>query len=122
VRAVTDLSSDSFSATLEHLDGHAVIALRGELDMDSAPQLTEFLGPFLNDGPAEILLDLSGLCFVDSSGLSVLVAAQTTLNSQERHLIVRSVHSSPRRVFEITGVSEFLNVDLELELPTPHLD
>jgi anti-sigma B factor antagonist len=117
-----DPSSDSFSATLEHLNGQAVIALRGELDMDSAPQLAEFLGPFLNDGPAEIILDLSGLYFMDSSGLSVLVTAQTTLNSQERHLIVRSVNSSPRRVFDITGVSEFLKVDLEPEFPTPRFD
>jgi anti-sigma B factor antagonist len=117
-----DLSSDSFSATLEHLDGQAVIALRGELDMDSAPQLAEFLDAFIDDGPSEIILNLSGLSFMDSSGLSVLVTAQTTLNGQQRHLTVRSPRSSARRVFEITGVSEFLNVELEPELPTSHLD
>jgi anti-sigma B factor antagonist len=117
-----DLSSDSFSATLEHLDGQAVIALRGELDMDSAPQLAEFLGPFIDDGPSELILNLSGLSFIDSSGLSVLVTAQTTLNSQERHLIVRSARPNARRVFEITDVAEFLNVDLAPEQPTPHTD
>lgn len=56
----------SFSATIAHLDGNAVVVLLGELDMDSAPDLQHVLEELIAGGPPEIVLDLSSLDFMDS--------------------------------------------------------
>ena len=122
MRTVMGPSSESFSASVERPEDQTVVFLHGELDMDGSPQLAELLAQFL-DGesqPQEIILDLSGLSFIDSSGLSVLLTAQTTLNGQDRRLIVRSPRPNALKVFEITDVVDFLNIDLaEVDPPRP---
>jgi anti-anti-sigma factor len=56
--------------------GHrAVLTLVGELDMTSAPQLAEWLDRIFHAGGSEVVLDLSGLRFCDSSGLRTFVTA-----------------------------------------------
>ena len=48
------------------------MVLLGELDIDSAPVLTSLLASVVENGPAEVQVECSGLSFIDSSGLSVL--------------------------------------------------
>jgi anti-sigma B factor antagonist len=105
----------NFSADVVHLDGNAVIALVGELDMASAPDLSSVLEPLVVDGPSELVLDLSGLSFLDSSGLALLALAQQRLCVQGRSLRIRSPQRGALRVFEISGLTEILNVDLSAE-------
>jgi anti-anti-sigma factor len=108
---MTCASSTPFSAALQSLDGNAVVVLVGELDMDTAPQLVRVLDPLLEAGPAEIVLDFSGVTFIDSSGIAVLVGAQNHLDAQERHLRVQAPRPQALRVFEITGLSGFMHSD-----------
>jgi anti-sigma B factor antagonist len=104
-----------FSAELVHLNGSAVIALVGELDLDTAAELRRALDPFLEAGPTEIVLSLSGLSFIDSSGLAELVFAQRRLRQQGRRLSVRSPRANAIKVFEISGLMDVLNVALSPE-------
>jgi anti-sigma B factor antagonist len=61
----------------EHLrDGYAIAKLRGELDIYNAPGLRERLLGILAERVPRLILDLSGLAFIDSTGISVLVAAE----------------------------------------------
>ena len=55
------------------LDTHVLVRVVGDLDLDSAPALTAELKARL--GPRPIVVDLSGIDFMDSSGLGVLVGA-----------------------------------------------
>jgi anti-sigma B factor antagonist len=99
-----------FSAGLVHLNGEAVVALRGELDMDSAPKLEATLAPLLDEQVPDVILDLSDLTFIDSSGLAALVIAQKQLNWQGRRLVVRSPSAPVLRVFQICDMVDYLNV------------
>lgn len=108
---MTDSLSVPFSAALQHMDGNAVVVLVGELDMDTAPELTRVLEPLLDKGPAEIVLDFSGLTFIDSSGITVLVRSQNHLNQQSRQLRVRAPRRQAQRIFEITGLTAFVDHD-----------
>jgi anti-sigma B factor antagonist len=108
--AAMDSSSNSFSATLESLNGNAVVVLVGELDLATAPELARVLGPLLADGPLELIVECAGLAFIDSSGLAVLVAAQNRLQGRGGRLAVRSLQPQARRIFEIVGLTEFLGV------------
>jgi anti-anti-sigma factor len=106
-------SSLPFSASLQSLDGSAVIVLVGELDMDTVPELTQVLDPLVENGPPEVVLDFSGLSFIDSAGLTALVGAQNRLNEQNRRLVVRSPRSQAVRVFEIVGLSDFIGLEVQ---------
>jgi anti-sigma B factor antagonist len=107
--------SAQFSADLVHLNGNATFVLVGELDMATAPVLSSCIDPHLKDGPPELVLDLSGLSFIDSSGLAVLLVAQRMLSAQGRTLKITSPQRSALRVFEIAGVMDVLNVAVDRE-------
>lgn len=103
-------TSNSFSATVVGEDGHTLIVLTGELDMDTVPDLDRVLDQLIEQGPKEVVLDFSGLSFVDSSGIAALISAQKRLNGRGRRLIVQSAGPLVTKVFEVTDLMEFLNV------------
>ena len=105
-------SGNLFSADLVHLDVDAVVVLLGELDLESAPQLAQILDTLVRHGSPEIVVEYSGLSFMDTSGIAVLVEAQSRLGQQDRRLIVRRPQPNVLRVLEITGLVEFLIVDV----------
>ena len=83
--------------------GERVIWLRGELDIDSAPDLERVL---LRSRPASqrVVLDLSELEFMDSTGLRVLVRARAVAEDGGWEVVLRDVPPTIRRLFDMTGV------------------
>ena len=106
-------SAEGFSAKVVGLDGDTVVFLTGELDMATAPELTGVLGPLIEHGPQEVVLDFSGLSFIDSSGIAALVDTQRRLSEQGRHLAVHRARAGAVRVFEIAGLVDFLHVQTD---------
>jgi anti-sigma B factor antagonist len=105
-----DHNSELFSATPVELNGTSVVQLRGELDLEAAPVMAAVLAALTEeDGPAEVVLDLSELTFLDSSGISVLITGQRNMNGQGRRFTVRSARPNIRKVLTISGLTEFLN-------------
>ena len=103
-------ATGGFSAKVVGLDDDAMVFLTGELDMASAPELTGVLRQVIENGPQEVVLDFSGLSFVDSSGIAALVDAQHRLSDQKRQLSIQSAQRGAVRVFEIAGLVDFLHV------------
>jgi anti-anti-sigma factor len=95
---------DHFSAHTEHLDGTTVMRLDGELDMSGTfvlePQLDELTA---EEEGSEVLFDLRGLKFIDSTGLAALVGAHERLRQAGRP--TRWVRGSDdvQRVFKVAG-------------------
>jgi anti-anti-sigma factor len=108
---------NAFSATVAEIDGESVITLSGELDMATAPDLVAVLDSEVERGlgSGDLLLDLAGLSFIDSSGIAVLVTGQQALIQQERRLSIRGARPHAMKVFEIAGLMELLNVATEPE-------
>lgn len=84
--------------------GWTVVAIHGELDIASAPAFRERLIDIVNDRGVNLVLDLDGIDFLDSTGLGVIVGALKRVRTQDGDL--RIVCSQPRirRLFEITGL------------------
>jgi anti-anti-sigma factor len=82
----------------------------GEVDLCTAPLLEEALVREL-DGASELLLDLSEVSFIDSSGLHAIVSAAKAARASGGMLAVGSpLPAQARRVIEITGLEALLHV------------
>lgn len=90
-------------------DGTAVFALAGRLDTTTSPQLHDVLLPAL-DGSCDILLDFTGLNYVSSAGLRVLLAAQKQSKAAGVCMNLRGVCDEIMEVFDMTGFSDILNI------------
>lgn len=83
------------------------LAASGEIDAHTAPSLAQAIDAA---GP-DVELDLSGVEFVDSSGLRVLIDAHQRLADAGGGLRLVSLSEPVRRLLEISGVSEYLGIE-----------
>lgn len=89
-------------------DGIWRVVAEGDLDMATAAQLDAVLGdPSLADATV-IELDLSGVSFLDSSGLRSIVQFATGLERRGGRLVISGMSAAAQRVLEVTGVLERL--------------
>lgn len=90
--------------------GRVVLELRGELDMAGVANFERELAAAEAEAPAELVVDLDGLRFMDSSGLRALVAADDRARREGRTLSIVPGPPAVRRVFEITQLDARLNL------------
>lgn len=84
------------------------ISLRGELDLANAGDVEQELIGVEDSDARVILLDLSGLTFIDSTGIRLLVLADARSRGDGKRLVLRRPPEGIRRVLRITGVDELL--------------
>ncbi|MGW2377359.1 MULTISPECIES: STAS domain-containing protein [Kitasatospora] len=84
-----------------------VVRARGEIDLDTAPRLHDDLVRALA-AHREVVVDLSGLTFMDCSGLGALVQARHQADRQGARLVLRGVGRSVARLFELAGLDHHL--------------
>lgn len=104
---------DDFGVDVTEDGGDVVVAVRGELDVLTAPFLWERMEPALSGVSGRLVFDFAGLSFIDSMGLGVLVRAQSRLRggAPERHVVVRRANAHARKVLEITGLDRVFDVE-----------
>ena len=90
--------------------GLAVVAVSGEIDVATAPQLRECLHRVIADGDSTIALDLLSVTFLDSTALGVLVGALKRCKELGGDL--QLVVADPRilKIFEITGLTNVFTI------------
>jgi anti-sigma B factor antagonist len=102
-----------FEASAAKLDdGVCVIAVRGELDLSTAPDLERPLEDAVSSEDASVLIDLTQCEFIDSTGIALIVRAWQRLDRAgggNGRVVICSDNDQVRRVLEITG--------LELSIP-----
>jgi anti-sigma B factor antagonist len=87
-----------------------VIQPHGEIDLDSAPGLKATLDAATAAGARHVLVDFQDVAFLDSKGIGVLLSAQRKLRARDGTLIVVCDDPLLRRIFDITGLTDVLNV------------
>ena len=92
-------------------NGCACVAVSGDLDLSTAPKLWSALEPAIEQGAQTLVLDISGVGFLDSSGISVIVRALKILREADRSFVVRSPQAQARKVLEVTGLIGVLTVE-----------
>jgi anti-sigma B factor antagonist len=87
-----------------------VVSLTGELDDATAPFLRETLAEITGSLNEELMLDISSLTFIDSTGLSLVVTLNKLLEHRGARLVILSPTPSTRRLFELTGLAKILTI------------
>jgi len=88
--------------------GGVSIVVHGEIDITTAPKLSEALHHAIDDGARLVVVKLDHVSFMDSSGLSALLNAADRLDELDGQLFVDGVSAAVSSVLEITGVIERL--------------
>ena len=105
------LDPTGFSISISDRDGRAVVVIRGELDLATAPELESAIQGRLDEGQ-DVVVDLRELEFMDSTGLRVLVSAHARVEgTEQRFLIVRPLPGAPiERILAVAGVEQVLDL------------
>jgi anti-sigma B factor antagonist len=100
-----------FALTEESLDADRhVIAVRGEIDLFTAPELKQKLTDAIEAGKTRIVVDLAETTFLDSTALGVLIGAVKRLRSREGALVIVNVDQNIAKTFEITGLDQIFTI------------
>jgi anti-sigma B factor antagonist len=91
---------------------HVLVRAMGEIDSSSAPALRTELTSVLDLTPPEVVLDLCGVTFLDSAGLSVLAAAHRRATVDGVRLRVLVSGRAVVRPLQITGLWQLLGAQL----------
>lgn len=83
-----------------------VAVLGGELDLATAPELFDTVTERIAAGDRHVVLDLSGLTFCDSAGLSLFVRLQRQLDEVGGQMALAAPTPIVRRVLEVTGMAD----------------
>jgi anti-sigma B factor antagonist len=95
-------------------DGSTVVSLAGELDLYNAHEVREALLECCAEGPARLVVDLSGVKFIDSTALGVLIEARTRMENRRGFLLAAPGHET-KRALEISGLDRHFSVHDSLD-------
>ena len=99
-----------FSATAVRGDRTWTVVVRGELDDYTAPRLRECFGEALEAGAKRVVVDLSKMSFIDSTGIGALVGGLKRFRSVGGDLELDSPSRSAFRVLELTGLTRVFHI------------
>ncbi|MGV9249588.1 STAS domain-containing protein [Streptomyces sp. NPDC003710] len=94
--------------TQQHTD-RTVVTVSGEMDLQTCPALAEGTSVIPLAGKT-LYLDLSGVPFMDSSGLNLLILLRRRLHAEGGRLAVTGLQDQPERLLQLTQASELFTV------------
>lgn len=95
-------------------DGCIVVSLVGELDLYNAHEVRDTLLECCAESPERLVVDLSGVTFIDSTALGVLIEARTRLPNR-RGFLLAAPGLETRRALEISGLDRHFSVHESLD-------
>lgn len=88
------------------LQGRVVVVVHGSLDLPEVGPLRAVLHEICTGDCPDVVIDLSDVNFIGSSGLGVLVQAKQELDKLERSLVLRGVATRIQRTFQVTHLDQ----------------
>ena len=104
------MSSSPFEVRFEQRGDAVHVVMTGELDISSAPRLEDDLRRVESEKPELIVLDLARLSFMDSTGLRILIMADSRAREDGRRLAIVQGNEMVQRVMRLTRLDERLTI------------
>ena len=102
--------NNDFSVEVHNQGGASVLAVIGELDLRTSPELEKRLADVFDAGAELVILDLRQIEFMDSTGLRVLLGAHQRASENGRRFALVRGADQVERVLTLTGVRDLLTV------------
>jgi anti-sigma B factor antagonist len=96
-------------AEISRNDGSVIVSLAGELDLYNAHEVRDALLQCCAESPTRLIVDLSGVKFIDSTALGVLIEARTKLENR-RGFLLAAPGLETKRALEISGLDRHFAV------------
>ncbi len=100
-------------SSITEQSGRVVVALAGEIDMENAPQVRRALLDNLKQ-KRDILVDLSQVTYIDSSGIASLIEGLQAARKQKNDLVLVSVSQRAHRVLELARLDKVFTIQPDL--------
>ncbi|CAN5285272.1 anti-sigma factor antagonist BldG [soil metagenome] len=85
-------------------DGAHIIRVRGEIHVSTAPEFAQRLSAAIDSGKTAVVLDMAGVEFIDSTGLSVLLNGLRLVNQNDGRMAIVCTNPTVLRLFQITSL------------------
>lgn len=93
----------------EHADTYSVVAVRGEVDLHTAPKV-QYAIERGSEGVEAVVVDMCGIAFMDSTALSTLMRAKESLEKEGTSLRLTAPSKAVQRIFAVTGFADYFDI------------
>ncbi len=87
-----------------------ILAIAGEVDLHRSPEVKEKLNPLIEQKRPNVLVDLSGVSYIDSSGLALLIEAMQRVQAYGGKLALCGIRENVRAIFEIARLDQVFRI------------
>lgn len=98
--------TNDLEVSAERDGAFCIVSVAGDLDLYTSPVLKDRLVELVEDGRPDVVIDLSGVGFVDSSGLGVLVGILRRAKERDGSVRLAGVREAVAKTFRITGLDK----------------
>ena len=102
-------------------DGAHIIRVRGEIHVSTAPEFAQRFATVVEGGNTAIVLDMSGVEFIDSTGLSVLLNGLRLVTQAHGRMAIVCTNPTVLRLFQITSLDDTFDIFADREAATAHV-
>jgi len=102
----------------EHADAYSVVAVRGEVDLHTAPKV-KYAIERGSEGVSAVVVDMGGIAFMDSTALSTLMRAKDSLEEKGTSLRLTTPSKAVERIFAVTGFGDYFDIYPSREAALP---
>lgn len=91
------------------------ITVNGEIDAYTAPKLRDTIFPLSEKHGVNMVINLSGVSYMDSTGLGVFVGVFKNVKANGGQFKINGLSGRLQRLFEITGLADIIDVNSQIE-------
>lgn len=102
-------------ATCEERDDTTVVRVTGEVDLYTSPRMREAILKSLSRRRPNVVVDLSGVSYMDSSGIATLVEALHETRNRKGRLVLAGLNDRVREVFELARLHSVFELAASVE-------
>ena len=96
---------------VREIDGVIALEVSGEIDLYNAPTIKEEIQKLIEQEKYKIVINLDKVSYIDSSGIGALISSFSNLKKFEGKMRISNVAGSVRKVFELTKLTSFFDID-----------
>lgn len=110
---------NALQLTSEHANGSVVITVAGELDLATRPELSDRVQNAIDMCPGTVIIDLSGVTFIDACGLSALIAVRRHAREHDTPLLLAGAPPAVLKLLKLTNLEASFTVISRAETAGP---